>query len=68
VAFFYYLAVIGRMWLSPPPEEAVAAGLPSPSPFLGLSIALSVAGVIVLGILPGLLVQYTPLSTLVASR
>ena len=68
VAFFYYLAVIGRMWLSPPLEEAVAAGVPSPSPLLGLSIALSVAGVIVLGILPGLLVQYAPLSTLVASR
>jgi NADH-quinone oxidoreductase subunit N len=68
VAFFYYLSIVGRMWLSPPPEEAVAAGRPVPSAFTGLAIVLSTVGVIVLGILPGLLVQYAPLSTLLASR
>jgi NADH-quinone oxidoreductase subunit N len=69
VAFFYYLGIIGRMWLSPPPEEAAAtARAPASSPFASLAIALSIAGVIVLGILPGLLVQYAPMSTLLASR
>ncbi|HYT25162.1 MAG TPA: NADH-quinone oxidoreductase subunit N, partial [Actinomycetota bacterium] len=68
VAFFYYLGIIGRMWLSPPPEEAAATGALTPSPFAGLAIVLSIAGVIVLGVLPGLLVQYAPMSTLLASR
>jgi hypothetical protein len=36
------------------------------SPTLGVAIALSAAGVLVLGVLPNLLVQYAPISTLVA--
>ena len=36
------------------------------SPALGTAIALSTAGVLVLGVLPNLLVQYAPVSTLVA--
>ena len=36
------------------------------SPALGTAIALSAAAVLVLGILPNLLVQYAPVSTLVA--
>ena len=36
------------------------------SPTLGTAIALSTAGVLVLGVLPNLLVQYAPVSTLVA--
>jgi hypothetical protein len=33
---------------------------------LGTAIALAAAGVLVLGVLPNLLVQYAPVSTLVA--
>jgi NADH-quinone oxidoreductase subunit N len=66
VAFFYYLSICGRIWFSQPAEEAPAA--PATSPLAGLAIGLSTAAVIVLGILPGLLVQYAPTASLVASR
>jgi hypothetical protein len=55
------------MWVTSPPEGA-PEGRVSPSPTLGLAIGLATAGVIVLGVLPNLLVQYAPMSTLVASR
>jgi NADH-quinone oxidoreductase subunit N len=66
VAFFYYLSICGRMWFAQPPE-GVPAGAPATSPFTGLAIGLATAGVVVLGILPGLLVQYAPTASLVAS-
>jgi hypothetical protein len=55
------------MWVAKPPEAAPVERAQR-SPALTLAIGLSTAGVIVLGILPNLLVQYAPMSTLVASR
>jgi NADH-quinone oxidoreductase subunit N len=66
VAFFYYLSICGRIWFAQPPE-GVPAGAPAASPFTVLAIGLATAGVVVLGILPGLLVQYAPTASLVAS-
>jgi NADH-quinone oxidoreductase subunit N len=65
VAFFYYLSICGRIWFAQPPED-VPAGAPAASPLTGLAIGLATAGVVVLGILPGLLVQYAPTASLVA--
>ncbi len=67
VAFFYYLSIVGRMWLADPPEDAPEGPITA-SPTLGVAITLATAGVIVLGVVPNLLVQYAPVSTLVASR
>ncbi|HEX6674551.1 MAG TPA: NADH-quinone oxidoreductase subunit N [Actinomycetes bacterium] len=67
VAFFYYLSICGRIWFSQPAEDTPAAA-PAASPLASLAIGLSTAAVIVLGILPGLLVQYAPTASLVASR
>ena len=67
VAFFYYLSIVGRMWLADPPADAPEGPITT-SPALGLALALSTVGVVVLGIVPNLLVQYAPVSTLVASR
>jgi NADH-quinone oxidoreductase subunit N len=68
VALFYYAGIARSMWVSKPPEGAPVERAVRPSPALTLAITLAMAGVIVLGILPNLLVQYAPLSTLVASR
>jgi NADH-quinone oxidoreductase subunit N len=67
VALFYYVGVARSLWLGEPPEVVEEAPA-RPSPLVALSIALAAAGVVVLGVLPNLLVQYAPLSTLVASR
>jgi NADH-quinone oxidoreductase subunit N len=67
VALFYYVGVARSLWVGEPPEGAPAEAV-RPSPLLGLSIGLAAAGVLVLGVLPNLLVQYAPMSTLVASR
>jgi NADH-quinone oxidoreductase subunit N len=67
VALFYYASIARSMWVGSPPE-GVPDGRVTPSPTLGLAIGLATAGVVVLGVLPNLLVQYAPLSTLVASR
>ena len=66
VALFYYAGVARSLWLGAPPEGAPEP-VPQPvSPTLGTAIVLSTAGVLVLGVLPNLLVQYAPVSTLVA--
>jgi NADH-quinone oxidoreductase subunit N len=67
VALFYYAAVVRSMWLGEPPEGAPAPPPARVSPTLGTAIVLAAAGVVVLGVLPNLLVQYAPMSTLVAS-
>jgi NADH-quinone oxidoreductase subunit N len=64
VALFYYLSIVRRIWQSQAPEGAGPLRVPVP---YGLAIGLPVAGVIVLGVLPGLLVQLAPVSTLLAS-
>jgi NADH-quinone oxidoreductase subunit N len=66
VALFYYAGVSRSLWLGTPPEGAPELAAPRVSPALGTAIALSAAGVLVLGVLPNLLVQYAPVSTLVA--
>jgi NADH-quinone oxidoreductase subunit N len=66
VALFYYAGVARSLWLGTPPEGAPELAAPRVSPALGTAIALSAAGVLVLGVLPNLLVQYAPVSTLVA--
>src|SRR6266511_3759112 len=67
VALFYYAAIARSMWVSKPPEAAPVERA-RPSPALTVAIGIALAGVVVLGILPNLLVQYAPLSTLVASK
>jgi NADH-quinone oxidoreductase subunit N len=67
VAFFYYMNIARLLWLGQPPEGAPTEAPPL-SPLLGVAIGLSLLGVLVLGVLPNLLVQYAPLSTLVASK
>jgi NADH-quinone oxidoreductase subunit N len=67
VALFYYAAIARSMWVSKPAEGAPTERV-SPSPALSVAIGLSLAGVLILGILPNLLVQYAPMSTLVASK
>jgi NADH-quinone oxidoreductase subunit N len=66
VALFYYAGVARSLWLGTPPEGAPELPAPRPSPTLGAAIILSAAGVLILGVLPNLLVQYAPGSTLVA--
>jgi NADH-quinone oxidoreductase subunit N len=68
VALFYYAAVVRTLWLGEPPEGAPEPPPARVSPTLGVAVAVAAAGVLVLGILPNLLVQYAPMSTLVASR
>ena len=63
VALFYYAGIARSLWLGTPPE---APRREPASPALGAAIALSTVGVLVLGVLPSLLVQYAPVSTLVA--
>jgi NADH-quinone oxidoreductase subunit N len=67
VALFYYAAVVRSMWLGELPEGAPEPPPARVSPTLGTAIVLAAAGVVVLGVLPNLLVQYAPMSTLVAS-
>jgi NADH:ubiquinone oxidoreductase subunit 2 (subunit N) len=66
VALFYYAGVARSLWLGTPPDGAPEPAPQRISPPLGAAIALSTAGVLVLGVLPNLLVQYAPVSTLVA--
>ncbi len=66
VALFYYAGVARSLWLGTPPDGAPEP-VPQPvPPALGTAIVLATAGVLILGILPNLLVQYAPVSTLVA--
>ena len=64
VALFYYAGVARSLWLGTPPEGAPELPAPHVSPTLGVAITLSAAGVLILGVLPNLLVQYAPVSTL----
>jgi NADH:ubiquinone oxidoreductase subunit 2 (subunit N) len=67
VALFYYAGVARSLWIGTPPEGAPEVAVDRPiSPTLGIAIAIAAAGVVVLGVLPNLLVQYAPVSTLVA--
>jgi NADH-quinone oxidoreductase subunit N len=55
VSLFYYLSIVRRMWTSDAPAGVPArVSVPAPA---GLAIALATAGVVILGILPGLLVD-----------
>ncbi len=63
IAFFYYLRVIRTMWM----EEA-REGAPALQPGINLSFVVSVLalGTIVLGVLPGLITDYSTVTRLVA--
>ncbi len=56
IAFFYYLKVIRTMWMDDAP-----AGLPVLQPGLNLSVVVAVlmVGTVVLGLLPGLIANFT---------
>ena len=56
IAFFYYLKVIRTMWM-----DDAAAGLPVLQPGLNLSVVVTVlmVGTVVLGLLPGLIANFT---------
>jgi NADH-quinone oxidoreductase subunit N len=64
IAFFYYLKVIKTMWMDPALE-----GLPPLQPGFNLSVVVVVLmiGTIVLGVLPGLISDYTSLTSVVAA-
>jgi NADH-quinone oxidoreductase subunit N len=64
IAFFYYLKVIRTMWMDESP-----VGLPTLQPGFNLSAVVIVLmfGTVLLGVLPGLVTDYTSLSSLVAS-
>ena len=55
VAVFFYVRVIVLMYFSDPPEDAPTVALPSP--FTTLTIAIMAAVTIVLGIVPGPLID-----------
>jgi NADH-quinone oxidoreductase subunit N len=65
VSLFYYLSIVRRMWATDAPED-VPARVPVPAP-VGVAVGLATLGVLLLGVLPGILVQFAPVSTLVAS-
>jgi NADH-quinone oxidoreductase subunit N len=64
IAFFYYLKVIRTMWMDESP-----VGLPTLQPGFNLSAVVIVLmfGTVLLGVLPGLVTDYSSLSSLVAS-
>jgi NADH-quinone oxidoreductase subunit N len=64
IAFFYYLKVIRGMWMG----EA-AEGVPALQPGFNLSVVVValMIGTLVLGVLPGLISDYTSLTSLMAS-
>jgi NADH-quinone oxidoreductase subunit N len=64
IAFFYYLKVIRGMWMG----EA-AEGVPALQPGFNLSLVVValMIGTLVLGVLPGLISDYTSLTSLMAS-
>jgi NADH-quinone oxidoreductase subunit N len=66
VALFYYAGIARSLWLGTPPEGAPELALQPVSPGIGAAVVLAAAGVLLLGVLPNLLVQYAPVSTLVA--
>jgi NADH-quinone oxidoreductase subunit N len=53
IAFFYYTAVVRRIWLHGAPETAVA-GEPTIPPALSMAIGLTAAVVLVIGVYPQL--------------
>jgi NADH-quinone oxidoreductase subunit N len=64
IAFFYYLKVIRGMWMG----EA-AEGVPALQPGFNLSVVVValMIGTLVLGVLPGLISDYTSLTSLMAA-
>jgi NADH-quinone oxidoreductase subunit N len=52
IAFFFYVRIIAAMFMDDEPVELAATALP-PSPATSASLVVASAGVIVLGILPG---------------
>ncbi len=64
IAFFYYLKVIRGMWMGEPAED-----VPALQPGFNLSavIVALMVGTLVLGVLPGLISDYTSLTSVMAS-
>jgi NADH-quinone oxidoreductase subunit N len=65
IAFFYYLRVIWLMWMRPE-----RAGAPAVQPGFSLAavVTLLMIGTVVLGVLPGLISDYSAATSLVAVR
>ncbi|MFA9432706.1 NADH-quinone oxidoreductase subunit N [Egicoccus sp. AB-alg2] len=64
IAFFYYLRIVKGMWMDPARE-----GLPALQPGFQLSLVVLVlmVGTVVLGVLPGLVTDYSSLTSLLAT-
>ncbi len=64
IAFFYYLRVIRTIWMDPAPE-----GLPRLQPGFNLSavVVVLMVGVLLLGVLPGLVTDFSSMVSLVAA-
>ena len=64
IAFFYYLRVIKTMWMDAAPE-----GLPRLQPGFNLSavVVVLMVGTLVLGVLPGLVTDFSSMMSLVAA-
>lgn len=65
VSVFYYLAILRNMFMVPPEEEAPRA-LPSYATTLGVTIGISILGILVLGIFPSSLLEAAQRSAMVA--
>ncbi|MEX2420813.1 MAG: proton-conducting transporter membrane subunit, partial [Actinomycetota bacterium] len=63
IAFFYYLKVVKTMWM-----DAAIEGVPALQPGFNLSLVVValMIGTLVLGVLPGLLSDYTSLTSVLA--
>ncbi|MGH7477207.1 MAG: NADH-quinone oxidoreductase subunit N [Longimicrobiales bacterium] len=64
VSYFYYLRVAWYMWFRDPPDATEAPAPLQVTPSLGLALAVSVAGVLLLGIFPGLVLEAAERSAL----
>ncbi len=64
IAFFYYLRVVKTMWMDP-----VREGVPALQPGFSLSTVVVVltAGTVLLGVLPGLVTDYSSLTSILAT-
>jgi NADH-quinone oxidoreductase subunit N len=65
IAFFYYLRVIWLMWMRP---ERAAAPAIRPGFSTAAMVTVLMVGTVVLGVLPGLVSDYTSLTGLLAAR
>ncbi len=65
IAFFYYLKVVKTMWMDDAHEDAPVL---RPSLSMSVSVIVLMVGTVVLGVLPGLVSDYSSLTSVLAAR